>query len=110
MTGKQNKILTWQPDPGQGPNDIPPKHGCHKVPCSKACKCPTEHKIKIYEDSGDPTNWHVERKDCGSNGWSSKNGFGSLYTNISDPDAFYQSHYPPKGKVIDTCWCCKNKP
>ncbi len=44
--------------------------GCKWIRCNQKCPC-NYHKTKVYEDSGRP-NWHVERKDCGSETWSSK--------------------------------------
>jgi hypothetical protein len=59
-------------------------------------------KVKVFEDSANGLNWHVERQTC-DNGWTSKYGQGPLYYNISNPDADYVAVYHPKGKVKSTC-------
>jgi hypothetical protein len=61
--------------------------------------------VKVFEDLGDPHNWHVERQTC-DKGWTSKYGQAGLYDHIDDPDADYNDVYKPKGKVRKTCWSC----
>jgi RHS repeat-associated protein len=87
---------------------IPGYFGCKWIKCNQKCPC-NYYKTKVYEDSGDPDNWHVERKECGSPAWTSKNGASALYYDIDNPDSFYRRHYRPTGNVIGTCWCCPKR-
>ena len=96
-------------DPNDSPNIVFPVFGCKKIPCDKDVKCPKNDKIAVYEDSGNPNNWHVERQTC-SGSWTSKNGQSSRYDDIANPDQFYNQSYPPKGNVNKTCWSCPNTP
>jgi len=95
---------TWQqPDPGKSPNTVPPKFGCKQVEAGDSCPC-HQHKVLIFQDSGDQDNWHVYRS-C-SSGYGCKYGQCSAYNNISNPTQDYSNVYNPKGKVQITYWCC----
>src|SRR4030095_11242600 len=63
---------------------------------------PGYYQIRVYEDSADPLNWHVEYQDKGT--WSSKEGERPLRTGIRNPDRDYRKRFTPKGKVTTTCW------
>ncbi len=100
--------LNWvwvQPADGTSPNSIMPQFGCKKIDCNKDVNCQARSKVKVFEDSGDPHNWHVERQTC-DKGWTSKYGQGPLFDHIDDPDADYADVYKPKGKTKATCWSC----
>jgi RHS repeat-associated protein len=86
------------------PSTLPGLYGATWIRASDSCPAGT-NKIKIYEDSANGNNWHVQRKDQGSNTWTSKNGASSLYTNIRNPDKFYRQQYHPTGNVKITAWC-----
>ena len=91
------------------PNTIPPKFGCTAISCDDKVPC-DRVKVVVFEDEGDPTNWHVMRQQCGSK-WTSKNGAGPLWTGIPDPPmTFYNQHYKPKGTFSITCWSCPKGP
>jgi RHS repeat-associated protein len=98
--------LPWKaPRGNDGPNVIPPRFGCKLVDCCNSCdKC--SHKIIVYEDSGNVRNWHVYKQDRGG-GFSCKYGEAGIGYG-SNPDQDYRDMYPPKGRVIKTCWCCPN--
>ncbi|MGH9908886.1 MAG: RHS repeat-associated core domain-containing protein, partial [Pyrinomonadaceae bacterium] len=87
---------------------IPGYFGCKWIRCNQKCQC-NYYKTKVYEDSGRPYNWHVERKDCGSDTWSSKDSSVPLAEGISDPDKYYRVVYAPSGKVTAICWCCPKR-
>jgi len=86
-----------------------PSFGCTKVQCDKDLDCSKRWKVKVFEDSANSANWHVERQTC-SKGWTSKNGAAPQYDNIKDPDQYYQSIYHPSGNVTKTCWSCPAGP
>jgi RHS repeat-associated protein len=95
---------TWQqPDPGQSPNTVPPKFGCKQVGAGDKCPC-HQHKVIIYQDSGDQDNWHVYRS--GGSSYSCKYGQCSAYNNIANPTQDYNNVYNPKGKATPAYWCC----
>ena len=99
-------VPKWiQPNPGEGPNAIPPRFGCRLVSCDTDCgKCKQEHKVTVFEDSANPINWHVYRQDA-QGLFSCK--YGQLGIGCGpDPDVDYRRMYGPKGTVIRTCWCC----
>jgi RHS repeat-associated protein len=98
-----------QPASGLSPNVVPPQFGCKKLDCGKDVDCKRQQKVKIFEDSGDPDNWHVQRQTC-DKGWTSKNGQAPQYDQISDPDAYYRKIYKPSGTVKTTCWSCPTLP
>jgi RHS repeat-associated protein len=104
-----NQFWIQPSDPNDSPNVVFPVFGCAKIPCSKPNDCKKKVKVAVFEDSGDPGNWHVERQTCDGT-WTSKNGQSFLYDKIPDPDAFYKEHYPPKGPVHKTCWSCPATP
>ncbi|MGH9904915.1 MAG: RHS repeat-associated core domain-containing protein, partial [Pyrinomonadaceae bacterium] len=87
---------------------IPGYFGCKWIRCNQKCPC-TSYKTKVYEDSDRPRYWHVERKDCGSDTWSSKDSVLPLTEKIPDPDKYYRDAYAPTGKVTATCWCCPKR-
>ena len=96
-------------DPNASPNSIMPIFGCTKIPCDQKTNCQKKVKVDVYEDSGNPNNWHVERQTCGGN-WTSKNGQSFRYNDIPNPDTFYNQSYPPSGSVHKTCWSCPATP
>jgi hypothetical protein len=96
-------------DPNASPNTVFPVFGCKKIPCDQTTNCKKRVKVAVYEDSGNPDNWHVQRQTCDGT-WTSKNGQSFRYNDIADPDAFYNQHYPPSGTVHKTCWSCPATP
>jgi len=58
-------------------------------------------RIRVFEDSAQPLNWHVMRQDEDGT-WSSKNGGSFRFARIKDPNLFYLIHYRPKGMVVVT--------
>ena len=100
--------LNWvwvQPADGKSPNAVFPHFGCKKIDCKDDVNCKARAKVKVFEDPGDPDNWHVERQTC-DKGWTSKYGQAGLYDHIDDPNADYGDVYKPKGKTKTTCWSC----
>ena len=95
------------PNPTDSPNIIPPAYGCTRIDCNNECPC-DQAKIAVFEDTKQPTNWHVMRKRCKQR-WTSKNGISYLWVDIDDEDYFYDRTYKPTGKVVKTCWCCPAK-
>ncbi len=67
--------LNWvwvQPADGTSPNSVFPHFGCSKINCKDNCgNCKPRAKVKVFEDTKDPENWHVERQTC-DHGWTSK--------------------------------------
>jgi hypothetical protein len=98
-----------QPPDGKSPNVVMPHFGCKKTDCDKDIDCKKQAKVKVFEDTAQPDNWHVERQTC-DNGWTSKYGQAGLYDRIPDPDADYADVYKPKGKTKPTCWSCPTIP
>jgi RHS repeat-associated protein len=103
-----NWVWVTTPD-YKSPNKIFPHFGCTQISCDSPVNCKVRAKVKVFEDSANGLNWHVERQTC-DNGWTSKYGQGPLYYNISNPDADYVAVYHPKGKVKSTCWNCPIRP
>jgi RHS repeat-associated protein len=101
-TWKQQKVSSNAVTPA----NLPLFFGGEKVEPNKACPRDMA-RIRIYEDSANKGNWHVERKEAGSSTWTSKNGAGRLYSNINNPDRFYRSSYSPRGLVITTDYCIR---
>jgi RHS repeat-associated protein len=62
---------------------------------------PNMRLIRVFEDSAQPRNWHVMRREQDGT-WTSKNGTNPLFANIRNPDLFYRVHYQPKGRVTTT--------
>ncbi|MBI4850605.1 MAG: RHS repeat-associated core domain-containing protein [Acidobacteria bacterium] len=88
------------------------KYGCTSISCDsdKKCSC-QQYKIKLYVPISSTSypwpGWHVMRQDCGGK-WSSKDGLaGGLYTDITDPDSYWQKEfvYAPE-KAYKSCYCC----
>ena len=86
------------------PGNLPGFVGGRWIHANQTCPTGT-YKTKIYEDSANSGNWHVQRKAYGSRTWTSKNGSSFRFTNIRNPDVFYRQQYHPAGTVIITAWC-----
>lgn len=79
--------LNWvwvQAADGKSPNVVLPHFGCKKLDCKDDVDCKARAKVKVFEDSRDKTNWHVERQTC-DKGWTSKYGSAPLYDHIEEP-------------------------
>ncbi|MGH9906763.1 MAG: RHS repeat domain-containing protein, partial [Pyrinomonadaceae bacterium] len=87
---------------------IPGLFGCKWIKCSQKCAC-SFYKVKVYENASYPKYWHVMRKDCGSDTWTSKEGVAPPAYDIIDPDKHYRDVYPLGGKITAICWCCPKR-
>lgn len=50
----------------------------------------------VIEDLDNPRLWHVMRQDRVTGKWTSKNGNGARWRDISNPIGFYLKHYQAK--------------
>jgi RHS repeat-associated protein len=90
------------------PSMIPAEYGGRILASGQDCP-PGTYQMRVFEDSANPANWHAERRE--SNGtWSSKNGDGPKYFNISSPNEFYRRYYPPRGSLITFDYCVPIRP
>ena len=99
-----------QPSGTKSPNVVFPHFGCKEINCSDPVSCKLRHKVEVFEDTGDSTNWHVERQTC-DKGWTSKYGKAPMYDGIDNPETDYINEYGPvKGKLKKKCWSCPADP
>jgi hypothetical protein len=84
------------------------------VSCDNPCAAGKGPKIKMvfHVDPNNPDfprdeNWQHAMKQEGDGDWSSKNGSGSMWDDITDCADFLKTHYaPPPGKTLVTeCFC-----
>jgi hypothetical protein len=74
------------------------------ISATRGLKAPKGYyEARVYEDGGDPHNWHAERRDTNGS-WSSKDGQDRLRTGIRNPDRDYVKNYEPTGPVKITYW------
>ena len=109
--GRHDRWMQPNPPPFPNPTDLGlyafmRQNGCKEVNCDSVEACGKRHRVNTYQ-SLDSRRWHVERQDCGTKFWSSKNGEGPLVIGISNPDDYYQKAYGPVLGVKKICWSCK---